>query len=910
MANSAVLKGAALKRTTHLSNLGFSHKSGHLVKFTLNSTVYVHINHIDFRNDDQDSVYTTAGYYEEAKFLLYSVKKIERKELPAFKLNLDRIENGVVGDRVQVRKLKIKEPDYEFCQLYDVSWIYEGGEIVDGNFNINIPDEPVSTVDTIDVLVHNVAKAFYLRNIEFVKSNLFPGTQKENAAYLIAKIALYINNIQNNIYPLFIGDEKFQSYIASQNLEWSSVDIFNSPTMADYKIYLENITEFYEALYSNQLAIKNTKSQTKLYWLGFVLSERSLKIIPTYDKVEILRVIAEGVILGAMSSLVLTAQNEEEYAIKILRSITGEQQDDFLAGLLNVAFFEGKRRLTLYQSLYDKINDTGIGAENLRIFMDEIYRIWTGSSYNPYGLDGSPMKDNLINPGTYADNPILLKYESSRAGMFNTSNYDFSFNSSRIEVTEEIDQIGENTVNTYIKKIGNYGIYQALTISDAPTDTNNIKFLAINLNGTSQVAIPIFYLKYIDDKKSTENLITVAELTVDLVLTFSAVGNLTKLRHLKSLGKLGRVALGLETGESGLILIRYELAQGVMSAIEISSGVASILMNYSTNYRQTYCSLDSPQYDRDKCEFYARLDNIFLVLQLAGSVVDYVFSRKIRSAAREMLKGPIPDELHPDALMILRKFADSIDEIKEILRIKLHQLIGHNSAIWRRIDNAGLPGELTLLKRDEFLTEFAGANDDILRQLDADDGDLINYWVKVEAPELIVFRKHPKYLQTLKMIEGSSELMEEIYRGRVKTRPYIKQNGNPGIQYLAKGIHHLDGFDPAKGGVGRLVIGSERSVGDPKLGYYEALVEMYNIEYPHNEHWKLKDSNKGWTTFFKKEWDVNRLNQELALSFMRKEYLFTNNNVMKYKGMMSDGVFCIIYIENNVIKSMHPSINK
>lgn len=908
MANSAVLKGAALKRTTHLSNLGFSHKSGHLVKFTLNSTVYVHINHIDFRNDDQDSVYTTAGYYEEAKFLLYSVKKIERKELPAFKLNLDRIENGVVGDRVQVRKLKIKEPDYEFCQLYDVSWIYEGGEIVDGNFNINIPDEPVSTVDTIDVLVHNVAKAFYLRNIEFVKSNLFPSTQKENAAYLIAKIALYINNIQNNIYPLFIGDEKFQSYIASQNLEWSSVDIFNSPTMADYKIYLENITEFYEALYSNQLAIKNTKSQTKLYWLGFVLSERSLKIIPTYDKVEILRVIAEGVILGAMSSLVLTAQNEEEYAIKILRSITGEQQDDFLAGLLNVAFFEGKRRLTLYQSLYDKINDTGIGAENLRIFMDEIYRIWTGSSYNPYGLDGSPMKDNLINPGTYADNPILLKYESSRAGMFNTSNYDFSFNSSRIEVTEEIDQIGENTVNTYIKKIGNYGIYQALTISDAPTNTNNIKFLAINLNGTSQVAIPIFYLKYIDDKKSTENLITVAELTVDLVLTFSAVGNLTKLRHLKSLGKLGRVALGLETGESGLILIRYELAQGVMSAIEISSGVASILMNYSTNYRQTYCSLDSPQYDRDKCEFYARLDNIFLVLQLAGSVVDYVFSRKIRSAAREMLKGPIPIDFNPDVLVILGKFADNIEDG---FRLKLLQLFGQDSGIWKRINNAGLPGELSLLKRDEFLREFASAKDDILHLLNADDGDLITLWAKVDQ-EIIEYRKEIWFLKGLRFVENSEELLKEVFVGSCIMKPI--KGRIPPLQYgdykfYAKGVHHKVAIDGIKA---RLISPKESILNDFTGKYYEAKIEIYHPKltsksnYDGKIGWKVKSKNAGKGTFFRDDWSIDRVKQEITLVYLESPR-FENLKTYQFKAKMTDGVYCMIYVEDGIITSAHPS---
>lgn len=901
MANSAVLKGAALKRTTHLSNLGFSHKSGHLVKFTLNSTVYVHINHIDFRNDDQDSVYTTAGYYEEAKFLLYSVKKIERKELPAFKLNLDRIENGVVGDRVQVRKLKIKEPDYEFCQLYDVSWIYEGGEIVDGNFNINIPDEPVSTVDTIDVLVHNVAKAFYLRNIEFVKSNLFPGTQKENAAYLIAKIALYINNIQNNIYPLFIGDEKFQSYIASQNLEWSSVDIFNSPTMADYKIYLENITEFYEALYSNQLAIKNTKSQTKLYWLGFVLSERSLKIIPTYDKVEILRVIAEGVILGAMSSLVLTAQNEEEYAIKILRSISGEQQDDFLAGLLNVAFFEGKRRLTLYQSLYDKINDTGIGAENLRIFMDEIYRIWTGSSYNPYGLDGSPMKDNLINPGTYADNPILLKYESSRAGMFNTSNYDFSFNSSRIEVTEEIDQIGENTVNTYIKKIGNYGIYQALTISDAPTNTNNIKFNAINLNGTSQVAIPIFYLKYIDDKKSTENLITVAELTVDLVLTFSAVGNLTKLRHLKSLGKLGRVALGLETGESGLILIRYELAQGVMSAIEISSGVASILMNYSTNYRQTYCSLDSPQYDRDKCEFYTRLDNIFLALQLGGSVVDYIFSRKIRTAASEMLKGPIPIDFNPDALVILRKFADNIDEIREIFRVRLLQKYGDNSNIWRKIDRSQL-SELSNVKKDDFIFEFENTTDDLLDLFHEDHGSLIDFWGQLNRNDYDLFKGKRTFFSTFKIIENSGEMIEEIFKGKCVPDK---------LKWRVVGIHHKDALD----GIGARILGPKNSIGDHIApGYYNCKVEAYNVDckgffstFDNAEGWKVKAKP---STFFPDEWSALRVKRELALAYSKRVYQYTNNGSDIFKGLMSDGVACIFYVRAGKITSAHPSFPK
>ncbi|ALL07644.1 hypothetical protein AQ505_20415 [Pedobacter sp. PACM 27299] len=909
MANSAVLKGEYLKRTNHLSNLGFSHKSGYLVKFTLNNKVYVHVNHTDFRSDDQDSAYTTAGYYEEAKFLLYSVKKIERKELPGFKLNLDTIENGSIGDRVQVKKLKIKGPDFEFCKLYDISWTYEGGEIVDGNFDI--PKEPISTVSTVDIPVHSVAKAFYLRNIELVKSNLFPDTQKENAAYIIAKIALYINNIQNNIYPLFMGDEKFQSYITSQNLEWSSVDIFNNPILEDYKTYLENITEFYEALYSNQLTIKNAKSQTKLYWLGFVLSERSLKIIPAYDKIEILRSIAEGVILGALSNFVLTTQNEEEYAIKILRSIIGDQQDDLLAGLLNVAFIDGKKRTTLYQSLYDKINDTGIGAENLRIFIDEIYRIWVGSSYNPYSLDGSPMKDNLINPGTYRSNPILLKYESSRIlGMFNASNYDFSFNSSRIEVTEEMDQVGENTVTTFTNKIGDYEMYQALTISNTPTNTNDTKFLAINLNGTSQVAIPIFYLKYIDDKKSTENLITGAELTAELIMTLSAVGNLSKLRHLRSLGKLGRVALSLEAAEPGLVLIRYELAQGVLSAIEITSELASIFINYSTNYRETYCDVKSSKYNADDCKFYTRLDNFFFALQLVGSVIDLAFSKKLRTAASEMLNGPIPNDFNPDALNVLRKFAGSLDEIREIFRVKLMQKYGDNSNIWRKIDRSQI-SELSNVKKDDFIFEFENATEDLLDLFNADHGSLIDFWGKLSRDDYNLFKGKRTFFSTFKTIQNSKEMIEEVFKGKCVGK--LKEGATDlyiNYKWRVVGVHHIDALDE----IGARMIGPKRNIGDNiASGYYTCKVEVYDVAFKGASSidgaigWKVKAH---LSTFFPDEWTALKVKREMALAYSKKVYSYSQNGTDIFKGVMSDGVECIFYIRNGKITSAHPSFPK
>jgi len=124
--------------------------------------------------------------------------------------------------------------------------------------------------------------------------------------------------------------------------------------------------------------------------------------------------------------------------------------------------------------------------------------------------------------------------------------------------------------------------------------------MEVNINGQQEMAIPLFYLKYIDDKKATDNLVTGIQIGVDIALTLAPIGNLSKLKHITRLTKFGRAIAGKTIVEGpGEVLLRLELAQGVVSAVEITAGLISLYYNYAKQ-GEAVCEVTSSQYGQEK----------------------------------------------------------------------------------------------------------------------------------------------------------------------------------------------------------------------------------------------------------------------------------------------------------------------
>lgn len=889
MANASIFIGGDVKRTTNLSELAFNHKSGFLIKFKFEDSIYTHTSKDSFRKEDQDKNEASGGYYKEAEFLKYLVKKISLSDLGNDKLPLIRLEKAQAGDTIVVRKLKIEAPYDRFCKANKITWDYIlNSEIVESDLEtIKIPLNATTTEN--DVPVNGIARSFYNRHIPLITSVNFTG-DKDTGAYFITLISLQIHRINRDIFVLF-NTPKFDTYIGIQNSEWNSEILFVNPTLEDLQNYYKSITDFYNSAFSNQLLIQSAPDDIKLYWLAFILSENGLRVVPVSEKLEVLKLIAKGIILGGISLLTPNEVNEEEFVIKIVISINDTQADEFLNGLTTYRSFEEQKIITLFQSFYDKVNDAGIGEENLKILMNELYSLWLKSSYFPYNANGT-IKESLINPTNYVAKPIALNYQSG-SFIFNYSNYDFTFSGNSINVTEEIFTTNGDVASTYTDAIGDYEIYQSITIQSTDSNTNNIKFLAINIEGNQRAVLPIFYLKYIDDKKETENQSTVLEVTFDLATSFLGISN---VRHLRHINKLGRIALRLETAAPGTILLTIEFGQGVGGLIEISASLGDIFLNYYENYDGTYCNVNSSSYSAVKCDFYTDLSRIFLALQLltGTGAVDYVAKRQLRTASRKILSKPIPDDLNAEALTLLRKLAGDIDQILLDFRDMLFDRYQtYNTPIWTRINNATSPGGMGIAKRNEFLEDFADAPVEVLDDLNADNGDLIDYWRR--AVDLKDDRTKIIFLRSYKQLMVHPRLTTHVHVG------HSGINGTGGA--WVTGGHNKQLFLPDQNGVVRWRWVNINDVKTNTKGYSYGLVErnMSDKSWTGGNPptpWKKKNDETGFWPY-----DTERINQEMALALSNKKFVRFESrpkrDVNIYRGMASDGQDVEIVIDAN-----------
>ncbi len=264
-------------------------------------------------------------------------------------------------------------------------------------------------------------------------------------------------------------------------------------------------------------------------------------------------------------------------------------------------------------------------------FIKALYTLWLRSKYNPYkvgGDDEGEYKDNIgirvgfgddvqyevpylnivelqsFPPGyanyytTYENSfsidwntekivyqrtdaaPICLNYESHTGLGFYIDNFKFHYHERGIQAFEEyvIDgaEIEDEDLRYYILR-GTYELFQPIQLIDVMEETiipmplssgEDIDIAGKNINSL----IPVFLLKYIDDKGDASDLLNAIGLVTDIASTVSGVGNLLKLRHLKHLSKLDKCA------------------RAIFGTIELTSSVSNVIMEYVLNCNSTFCN--------------------------------------------------------------------------------------------------------------------------------------------------------------------------------------------------------------------------------------------------------------------------------------------------------------------------------
>ncbi|WP_130735944.1 hypothetical protein [Flavobacterium sp. J27] len=232
--------------------------------------------------------------------------------------------------------------------------------------------------------------------------------------------------------------------------------------------------------------------------------------------------------------------------------------------------------------------------------------------------------------------PIVIPYESTKElGMFR-DNFMFSFEKNKIIAYKDIwDEQNYILKKEYIK-YGTYDIYQPVTLintnldTKAPLLTTTGEETEINGN-TINSFIPIFVLKYIDDagdQSDTENMLGYL---IDGILTFSGIGNLSKLRHLRwaALAE-GQVGLFTKTG-----------FRVILGGVEFSSGVIGFFASFVS------CTLptvpDTPENAQvwDDYRFCQNMHTFIMIFQLATlsiSAGDTIASLALKKQAARVIE--------------------------------------------------------------------------------------------------------------------------------------------------------------------------------------------------------------------------------------------------------------------------------
>lgn len=183
-------------------------------------------------------------------------------------------------------------------------------------------------------------------------------------------------------------------------------------------------------------------------------------------------------------------------------------------------------------------------------------------------------------------------------------------------------------VNAYTEALfGTYHIYQPVTLINSNVETKapipmmyGTQTEVGNGNLTINSLIPIFVLKMIDDIGDQSDAETVVGYLVDGILTFSGIGNLTKLRHLKW------AALG--ASEEAVGLLTKQGLRVVLGGVEFTSGALGFFANF------VECNAND--------EFCKNVKNFIMLLQLATlsvTAVDTVASLALKTSAKRIVEN-------------------------------------------------------------------------------------------------------------------------------------------------------------------------------------------------------------------------------------------------------------------------------
>ncbi|CAC9975538.1 EndoU domain-containing protein [Flavobacterium panici] len=666
------------------------------------------------------------GFYEEDFFLEYLIDKNKLYQLKDHKYTF---KSASAKDVIIVKKIKVETPYTDFCKIETYKWPYQPNtQIVDyGTWQIKIPTgvfpDPIGGAN---VQLNNTAMQFYNHKIGLFVTPLTDVNDKQAKAFLIAKIAIQINSIENIFNTIELGTSSdFGQYINSQKSEWSTQPIFVSPSVEVFEDYMRNLTSFYEGFYANQISIRKAPKKEQFYWLARCLSAEALATVPMNDKVDLLENISD------YSHRLTESNNGEQLAIKIIESFTfssvpAGDRNDLLDRLMKIQVYQVANvynqtntvdtQQTLFEILYSKIDDNRSGRyynifntdDNRKKFILTLYKIWKSSKYNPKYADPSyTLGANafglfpesyymklIIDSGSSIEktkyynsknSPAVLLYQSFgelNDAFLSSTNIEYEIEGikgRKITVLEK----GETTITTNSPKDNNqhkmpysyvYGIYdlfQPISIIGFKPDLDLIEFRNpkndINIDDPTS-RIPVFFLYYMQDYSNLKKIDFATMTAVEIALNLTGVGELSSLKYLNYLSKTRAVWTGAATASETVLF--WEAVSGVNGLIQFTAGNALAISSYIGNTNP----------DPDIQKFTQKLNTFLGILTISSLVSNPFIKKRLYGAAadvltqeRKLITLGKPHGLDIDTMNAIRGIYD-IDSLIDLMHLKLNNL--------------------------------------------------------------------------------------------------------------------------------------------------------------------------------------------------------------------------------------------
>ncbi|MDO3641332.1 hypothetical protein [Mucilaginibacter sp. L3T2-6] len=594
---------------------------------------------------------------------------------------------------------------------------------------------------------------------------------KDSGAYYISLISLQIERINKDVFPLFYQSSSLGAYIAVQNLEWRTGNIFIKPSLQDLIDYYINLTSFYNLAYANQVLIAAASEPTKLFWLANCLSASGLSVFSVDDKIYIIvQAIKESkafalvnvannfaTLVGAGTPL---SESDAEWIsnitakliLKIVESVTivETQCDAFLKNLNTIGIYGISKDETLFEVIYNFLGDNQVGniigdnkvgrivggifgnADNRRNFMNFLLRIWQTSIYNPYYPSPTytlPANQDNVFPESYymtdlgaahynGENATVLFVSENRYDVISfTQSFNFSIERNKIiayeKTTTSFTFEGLPVSAPANDLYGTYDLYQPISITGFQPD------LDISMPNTN--CFPLFFLYFAIDYKDVKDADALIELAINVALNFTGIGEVADLEYLTYLKQISKFN-ALEDLEASKALLTWREVRGINEAVQFSAGNALAISNY----------LNTTTTDPGLKELTSYLDT-FLGAVLLGSVCFHpIIKGKVTFAAKQVTEAydGLPAELRSlltqrgvssDNIDAIRVFSDDATAVK-VLKFS---------------DNKELRKAILALNDEDivrFLNDFANISDDLLLKL-KDSPEYVEYWSQLSDVE-------------------------------------------------------------------------------------------------------------------------------------------------------------------------------